>query len=146
MIKFSKVARNKAMPFNESEWNEVNDAHFGVGIRWNEKPFRFKATEDGKIVGLIFGKHESGTVYIANIIVAKGNRRKGIGTKLIQKAEEFGKELGDHKIWLITGEHYPEDPFFKSLGFKKQSLLPDHYFHKDFVVYTKSLAKKSGHI
>jgi len=139
MIKISKVARKKAMEFNESEWNEVNDVHFGKGVRWNEKPFRFKAMEGGKTVGLIFGKHESGTIYISNIIVAKENRRKGIGTKLIQKAEEFGKKLGDHKIWLITGKHYPEDPFFKNMGFIREALLPNHYFHKDFVVYTKEI-------
>lgn len=141
MIKISKVARKKAMDFNESEWDEVNDTHFGKGIRWNEKPFRFKATEDGKTVGLIFGKHESGTVYISNIIVAKEKRRKGIGTKLVQKAEEFGRKFGDHKIWLITGKHYPEDPFFRSVGFKRQASLPDHYFHKDFVIYTKKIKK-----
>ena len=100
---------------------------------WNK--FHFNE----KTVGLIFGKHESGTIYISNIIVAKENRRKGIGTKLIQKAEEFGKKLGDHKIWLITGKHYPEDPFFKNMGFIREALLPNHYFHKDFVVYTKEI-------
>ena len=139
MIKISKAAKKKAMDFNESEWDMVNDLHFGKGVRWNTTPFRFKATENGKIVGLIFGKHESGTIYVSNIIVAKGKRRKGIGTRLIEKAEEFGKKFADHKIWLITGKHYPEDPFFKNLGFKKQAELPNLYFNKDFVVYIKAI-------
>ena len=139
MIKISKVVKSKATVFNESEWDAVNDVHFGKGIRWNEKAFRFKSTENGKTVGLIFGKHESGTVYVSNIIVAKDQRRKGIGTKLMQKAEEFGKKFGDHKIWLITGVHYSEDPFFKKLGFKRQAILPNHYFHKNFIVYTKEI-------
>lgn len=129
----------KAMNFNEREWDMVNDIHFGKGIRWNTTPFTFKATKNGKTVGLIFGKHESGTIYISNIIVAKSERRKGIGTKLIQKAEEFGKKFCDHKIWLITGRHYSEDPFFKKSGFKKQALLSDLYFHKDFIVYAKPI-------
>lgn len=127
------------MGFNEAEWAEVNDNHFGKDVRWNETPFFFKATEDGKIVGLIFGKHESGTVYVSNIIVAKSERRKGIGTKLMHKAVEFGRKYKDHKIWLISGKDYPEDPFFKKLGFKKQALLSDHFFHKDFIVYTKEI-------
>jgi GNAT superfamily N-acetyltransferase len=139
MIKISKVAKKKAMEFNESEWQAVNDSHFGKGIKWNTTPFSFKATENGKTVGLIFGKHESGTIFIANIIVAKSKRRKGIGTKLIQRAEEFGKKFGDHKMWLITGKYYPEDPFFGSIGFKKQALLPDLYFHRDFIIHVKEI-------
>jgi len=139
MIKISKVDKEKAMVFNEREWQEVNDIHFGKGVKWNTTEFCFKASENGKTVGLIFGKHESGTIYILNIIVLKEKRRKGIGTKLMHRAEEFGREFGDHKMWLITGEHYPEDPFFKSVGFKRQALLPDLYFHRDFIVYTKEI-------
>ena len=139
MIKISKVARNKAMEFNESEWDMVNDEHFGKGIRWNTTPFQFKATENGKTVGLIFGKHESGTIYISNIIVAKDKRRQGIATKLVEEAIDFGKKFKDHKIWLISGAHYKEDPFFAKIGFKKEATIPDLYFHKNFIIYTKEI-------
>ena len=139
MIKITRIAKRKAMDFNESEWDLVNELHFGKGVRWNTTPFRFKATENGQTVGLIFGQHESGTIYIRNIIVTKNKRRRGIGTKLIKKAEDFGKKFGDHKIWLITGKHYPEDPFFKALGFKRQSILKDLFFHRDFIIYAKAI-------
>ena len=127
------------MKFNEDEWQSVNDSHFGKGVRWNTAPFNYKATKNGKLVGLIFGKHESGTIYVANIIVAKKHRRKGVGQALIQKAEEFGKKFGDHKIWLISGKNYPEDKFFKAVGFKKEAILPNLYFHKDFIIYSKKI-------
>ena len=139
MIKIIKVNKQEAMNFNEAEWQEVNNIHFGPGIKWNTTEFAFKATEDNKNVGLIFGKHESGTIYISNIIVTNKKRRQGIGTMLIKKAESFGKKFGDHKIWLISGKHYPEDPFFEKLGFKKEALLPNLFFHKDFIVYTKEI-------
>lgn len=90
-------------------------------------------------MGLIYGKYESGTVYVRNIIVAKDKRRQGIGTLLIKKAEDFGQKYGDRKIWLITGKHYSENPFFLKLGFKPEATLPNLYFHKDFIVYTKDL-------
>ncbi|MFC1790035.1 GNAT family N-acetyltransferase [Patescibacteria group bacterium] len=141
MIKITRVAKKKAVEFNESEWDRVNEIHFGKGVRWNTTPFRFKATENGKIVGLIFGKHESGTVYVHNIIVAAKKRRRGIGTKLMEKAEDFGRKFGDHKIWLITGEDYPEDSFFIKLGFKREAFLPDLYFKRDFIVYTKRISQ-----
>lgn len=139
MIEIQEAKREDTFDINEEEWNYINDIHFGKGVRWNTTEFRFKAVEDGKIVGLIYGKHESGTIYVSNIIVFKGKRRQGIGTLLIKRAEEFGKEFGDHKIWLISGAHYEEAPFFKALGFKEEAVLPDLYFHKDFIVYTKEI-------
>lgn len=77
MIKIVKVDKKKVMDFNEAEWQEVNDIHFGPGIKWNTTEFAFKATENGKTVGVTFGKHESGTVYISNIIVAKEKKKTG---------------------------------------------------------------------
>ncbi|MFC1600463.1 GNAT family N-acetyltransferase [Patescibacteria group bacterium] len=139
MVKIIKVDREKAMDFNETEWQEANKRHFGPGIKWNTTPFAFKAVENSKVIGLIFGKHESGTIYVSNIIVTKGKRRQGIGTMLIKRAEDFGKDFGDHKIWLISGKHYEENLFFEKLGFKKRALLPNLFFHKDFAVYSKGI-------
>lgn len=139
MIKIVKADKEKAMGFNEYEWKDVNNSHFGPGIVWNSSPFAFKAVDGKKTVGLIFGKHESGTIYVSNIIVAKNERRKGIGKMLLEKAETFGKKFGDHKIWLISGKHYPEDHFFRELGFNKEAIIPNLFFHKDFIVYTKEI-------
>jgi GNAT superfamily N-acetyltransferase len=139
MIKIVEVDKGKVMDFNETEWQKVNNINFGPGFKWNTTHFAFKATENGKIVGVTFGKHESGTVYISNIIVAQEKRRQGVGTMLIKRIEKFGKQFGDHKIWLISGKHYVESLFFENLGFKEEALLPNLFFHKDFVVYTKEI-------
>jgi hypothetical protein len=58
---------------------------------------------------------------------------------LIKKAEDFGRKFGDHRIWLISGEHYPEDSFFKKLGFQNQAVIPDLFFRKSFIIYTKEI-------
>ena len=52
-------------------------------------------------------------------------------------AEEFGKKLGAHKIWLITGKDWSENNFYQKLGFKKGGILPKHNFKKDYVIYSK---------
>lgn len=140
MVNITECEKDDVMDFNESEWDKVNDIHIGKGIRWNTTPFHFKAVEDEKTVGVIFGKHESGTVFVSNIIVAKEKRLQGIGRKLIEKAEEFAKSFEDHKLWLITGKDYPEDPFFAKVGFSKEADLPNLYFHRDFVIYVKDIS------
>jgi ribosomal protein S18 acetylase RimI-like enzyme len=106
-------------------------------VVWKEKHYRFKAVENGKIVGTIEGKCESGIVYISALITAKDSRGKGVGTMLIKKAEEFGRKMGAHRTWLVTGKDWSENAFYKKLGFELIGNLPDFYFHTDFVIYTR---------
>ena len=58
---------------------------------------------------------------------------------LMNKAEDFGRKMDAHKIWLITGKDWSENEFYKKLGFKKIADLPDWHFHKNFVIYTKDI-------
>lgn len=134
MIKISKATSKDSLLH---EWYRVNVPHYGKSIEWNEKKFRFKAVNDGKLVGTIDGKYESGVIYIGSLITAESDRGKGIGTLLIKKAEEFGRKLGAHRTWLITGKDWAENAFYKKLGFEQIGNLPDFHFHKDFVVYTR---------
>jgi ribosomal protein S18 acetylase RimI-like enzyme len=134
MIKISNATSKDSLL---DEWHKVDIPHYGKRIEWNEKKFRFKAVEDGKLVGTIDGKHESGVVYISSLITSENTRGKGIGTMLIKKAEAFGKKLGAHRTWLITGKDWAENAFYKKLGFELIGNLPDFHFHKDFVIYTR---------
>ncbi len=139
MIKISKASKKSTSDFGKREWHKVDNAHFGRRVDWSEQKFRFKATENGKLVGLISGKHEEGVIYVAQIITAQDERGKGIGTLLINKAEEFGKRLGAHKMWLITGREWSENEFYKKLGFTIEATLPNHHLHRDFVIYSRPI-------
>jgi ribosomal protein S18 acetylase RimI-like enzyme len=134
MIKISKASAKDVLI---EEWHKVDIPHYGKPIEWDEKKFRFKAVENGELIGTIDGKHESGVIYIASLITATKVRGRGVGTMLIKKAEEFGKKLGAHRTWLITGKNWSENAFYKKLGFELIGNLPDFYFHKDFVIYTR---------
>lgn len=139
MLKISPATREEINDFNLKAWHEVNVDHYGKDLEWNEQNFIFKAVDDGSIVGTITGKHESGVLYISTVIVGKNHRSKGIGGKLLAKAEEFGKSLGAHKVWLITGKKWGETKFYEKSGYNREAVLPNHHFHQDYVVYSKFL-------
>ena len=103
MVKINKAYKKEIEKFGVKEWHGVDIEHYGKRVNWKLKNFIFKAVENGEIVGIITGKHESGVLYIYEIIVAATQRGKGIGKALMQEATEFGKREGAHKAHLIEG-------------------------------------------
>ena len=134
MIKILKAAKKDAL---DNDWRQLIDKHYGKGLPWWEKYYRYKAIEDGKLLGTIEGKVEPGCVNINSLMTTETARGKGIGTRLIKKAEALGKKLGAHRTWLFTGKDWQSNDFYKKLGFKIIGSLQDFYYHKDFVIYTR---------
>lgn len=136
-ITISKTTEKEIKAFSKTAWHAEDIPHYGKHIEWNSKSFLFKATQDQQIIGVIEGRHESGIVYILSLIVDKVVRGKGVGKALLDKAISFGKKFGAHKLWLITGKGWEANKFYEKLGFEKIAELPDHHFHKDFLIYIK---------
>ncbi len=137
MVNIIKSSLEEIKDFNEKEWVFADQKYYGEGNGWKEEEFVFKAEEYGQIVGSISGKFEEGVLYIGDLIVAKDKREKGIGKMLLEKAEEFGKNMGAHKSYLITGEDWDVRKFYEDLGYKNTGGFKNHFRHVNFVVYEK---------
>jgi len=139
MITVSKSTSEEIKEFNDREWIDADNKYYGLASGWIKEKYIFKAEENGNIVGCISGKYEEGVLYIDDLIVAKDKRNLGIGKSLIEKVEEYGKEMGGHKIYLITGKTWDVRKFYESLGFIGAGEFKNHYRHVDFIIYEKSL-------
>ncbi|MCL6096561.1 MAG: GNAT family N-acetyltransferase [Patescibacteria group bacterium] len=139
MIAISKSTGEEIKEFNDREWVDADNKYYGNTSEWIKEKYVFKAEEDGKIVGAVIGKYEEGVLYIDDVIVAKNKRNLGVGKALVKKAEMYGKEMGGHKAYLITGKTWQVRKFYESLGFVKTGELKNHYRHVDFVIYEKLL-------
>jgi len=138
-IIISKATEKEASVVSEKSWREIDIEHYGEPVEWNIEEFYFIATEDGKIVGKIEGKCEAGVVFINSVIVVKNKRGIGIGKKLVEAVETFGKRLKAHKIFLFTMEQWDASNFYEGLGYIQSGILPKHYLKRDFVIYSKML-------
>lgn len=134
MIKILKAGKRESLA---KDWQKIINQYYGHGLPWWEKYYRFKATEDGKLLGTIDGKIEPGCVNINALMTTEAARGKGVGTLLIKKAEDLGKKLGAHRTWLFTGVDWQSNSFYKKLGFKVIAHCDDFFYHKDFVIYTR---------
>jgi predicted N-acetyltransferase YhbS len=137
MVKILKSVWKETKEFGDKEWPNANLEHYGREVDYNQKDFIFKATEGGNIVGTIKGSHEAGVIYISYLIVAHDKKGQGIGKLLTKEAEDFGKKLGAHKVYLTTGKGWEAEKFYRKLGYKDVATLHKHHFKKDFIVYEK---------
>lgn len=138
MIKIIKGTKKDSL---EQEWDKLVNSYYGRKTVWISKKYKFKAvdSDSNELLGTIVGKYESGVLYIEEVMVKEAARGKGIGKMLILKAEAFGKKLGGHKSWLVTGTQWPTNPKYVALGYKNIGTIEKFYFGVDMKIYTKDL-------
>jgi len=137
MITIQKATREEITPFNIKEWHNFDIEHYGKRVDWVEEKFIYKATENDEIVGVVIGNFEAGVIYVDELVVAKSKLRNGIGKKLMEYIETYGKKHKAHKVHVITGKNWDAEKFYAALGYSKIAILPKHHFKKDFIVYEK---------
>ncbi len=70
----------------------------------------------GKTRGGLTGSTSYGWLLIKTVWVADGHRGSGLGKALMRRAEEWGRGLGCHAVWLDTSSPGAKR-FYEKLGF-----------------------------
>jgi len=126
--------------FQKAEWIPADIAYFGRKIDWKKENKVFTATDENNLVGVLELSIQSGVMHIESLIVKHDKYGKGIGTKLMQKAEALAAEKQLHKIYLETGKTWDATKFYEALGYKVTGELPNHFERQDYVEYSKFLS------
>ena len=79
---------------------------------------------DGQIVGGILGGTYWGWMYVDILWIDENHRRKGIGSKLLQKAESEAIRRGCHHVHLDTMS-WQAPSFYQKHGYGIIGILPD---------------------
>ncbi len=88
------------------------------------------ATEKGKIIGYTGYRYVLDEAHITTLAVDKRNRKKGIGTFLIQRLIEDAKAAGLKKLYLeVRQSNIPAQKIYKKHGFKVLDRRREYYQH-----------------
>ena len=103
---------------------------------------------DGKIIGGLLGGTYWGWMYVDILWVEENHRKKGIGSKLLSKAETEAIGRGCHHVHLDTMSWQAPD-FYKKHGYEVIAVLPDipkgnqkYLLQKDLSASSEENAKK----
>lgn len=136
-IKVLKKASKNVYSFEKAEWDIADKEHYGEILDWHSKKFAIVAYEKNTIIGALEFHIKVGVAEIETLIINSSYRGKGVGTALLQKAEELAKQNNAHKLYLITGKGWQAEEFYKNFGMTQTGELPNHYVKHDFVGYSK---------
>lgn len=97
------------------------------------------AEEEGKVIGCIavaithYFHREGAFLRVMTMVVDSNQRRKGMGKKLMQMAENYALEMQCSHIELTSGAHRAKlgsHDFYKSIGFLELSELKKYFGKK----------------
>lgn len=125
--------------FQTNQWKLADMEYYGEVIDWTKEKISLTATDDKKLIGVMECTVQAGVMNIETLIVDHEKHHRGIGTKLMEKAEEIARNRGVHKIFLNTSKTEKTNKFYESLGFEKTGEHPNHHKHKNYIIYSKFL-------
>jgi predicted N-acetyltransferase YhbS len=96
----------------------------------------FVAEAEGEIVGSVRFWTVAGVCVIRLLSVSPTYQSRGVGKSLIREIERTTTDA--HKFYACTMLRTARNiRFFTDLGYKAESLLPNHYDHLDLICFAK---------
>ncbi len=118
---------------------QIDQACFPAGVSYSrEELARFithrnsktwVAEESGEIVGFLVAERQpEGVGHIITLDVVEQRRRRGVGTALMDAAEDWVERQGLRLIYLETAEgNFPAQQFYRARGYAQVETLERYY-------------------
>ena len=102
-------------------WDKKTAAEYLNDFYESKKFVGYVAEEDGEIIAGLFAHEKvwwnNSEVFIEEMFVSPDKQRKGIGTALLNKVQEYVKEHSMAGITLSTNKYAPAPKFYEKNGF-----------------------------
>ena len=96
----------------------------------------FVAEAEGVVIGSVRFWNVAGVCVIRLLSVSPAYQKQGVGKTLIREVERVATDA--HKFYACTMLNTARNiHLFMSLGYKAESILPDHYDHLDLICFAK---------
>ncbi|MDI6917669.1 MAG: ribosomal protein S18-alanine N-acetyltransferase [Thermoplasmatales archaeon] len=119
-----EICRIEKLCFKKERYSE----EFILYLLENQNNYSAVFEENKKIAGYIIASFHKNTARIISLAVHPAHRKKGIGEKLLNSAEEKAKKLKMKNITLeVAKENMDAVNFYLSKRYKIDGLIKDYY-------------------
>lgn len=108
------------------------------GVVWDLQEFALRATRNGETVGALVGSTNISWLHVSLLSVRPQERRSGVGSALLSRAEDFARTRDCVGVWLDTYD-FQAPVFYPRFGYTEigriEDMPPGHvryYFTKRF--------------
>lgn len=96
-----------------------------VGVPLDRRPLTLILRDaEGRVEGGIVGRTQWGWLHVETLALPSGQRGRGLGTRLLEMAEDEARRRGCHHVYLTTLS-WQAKPFYEKLGYREYGRLDD---------------------
>ena len=135
MIEISGQEYEGVEEFKNGIINSFAEAR-GQPFGWGQ--FAFEALDNGERVGVVMGYWLYDWLYVEYLAVTEVSRGEGVGSRLLERAEEHARELSLEGVALDTFG-YQAPAYYEARGYVEHMVIPGKNRERDRIYFQKKL-------
>jgi GNAT superfamily N-acetyltransferase len=108
----------------------------GQPFGWGQ--FAFEALDNGERVGVVMGYWLYDWLYVEYLAVTEASRGEGVGSRLLERAEAYARELSLEGVALDTFG-YQAPAYYETRGYVEHMVIPGRTRERDRIYFQKRL-------
>lgn len=138
-VEIEDVRPERTAAFRREHEREALSTEWGFRVIWHEQRHELAATCGGEIVAVLGLRIAASLAHVDSLLVAPERRRRGLGRRLLERAEVVANYYNCHKVTLEVPAGSEAAHFFDACGYKVEAILPQHTWKLDVAVLRKFL-------
>jgi len=138
-IEIEDVQPERTAAFRRAHEREALSTEWNFRVIWHEQRHELAATLGTEVVGVLALRIAASLAHIDSLIVAPLYRRRGVGRRLVERAETLTNYYNCHKVTLEVPAKLPAQAFFEACGYKVEAVLAQHTWKLDVAIMRKFL-------
>ena len=138
-VEIETVQPERTRSFRSEHEREALSTEWGFRVIWHEQRHEFAATRGGTILGVLGLRIAASLAHLDSLVVAEAERRRGIGRRLLERAETVANYYNCHKVTLEVPLDSGAERFFDACDYKREAVLPQHTWKRDVAIMRKFL-------
>jgi GNAT superfamily N-acetyltransferase len=134
VIRIADATRSDIDVFMRREWEAENADRFveaAAPVGWDWREYCLAAYDADEIVGTAIFRVRGGVAHLKNVISSRLRRSQGIGGALLDEFVRRTREMGCHKLTLVTYHDDQSMRFYQRHGFVVEAILRNDAHHVD---------------